>query len=88
MTPVDMREATRGSHHLSVGTLQADYSVVRSELTGNWIAIGTVRCTQPLPTPPASLLIGIGMTPIEAINDLRREMQARAPGLCPPDATP
>lgn len=86
MTSVDAHVRTHGSQYLSVGPLEAHYSMGISDHTGNWVAIATIRCTLTRVTPPASLLIGIGPTEREAVNDLRREMRTRAQSLCPPPA--
>lgn len=74
-----MRSATdRLIPQLSVGPLQAEYSLARSQVTGGWVAVGTIHSLQPLPTPPAWILVGLGDNAPEAVEDLRRQMEWQA----------
>lgn len=63
---------------LAVGPLRAEYSLARSQVTGDWVAVGTIHSLQPLATPPAWILVGLGDSAPDAIEDLRRQMERQA----------
>jgi hypothetical protein len=60
---------------LTVGSLQAEYSLARSQVTGDWVAVGTIHSLQPVATPPAWILVGLGDNAPDAVEDLRRRME-------------
>lgn len=82
MVDTTLRAPERHVQHLMVGPVEADYSLARSELTGSWVALGTIRWRHNQRSPPAWVLTGIGETPLEAVNDLRSEIQAHARSRC------
>lgn len=62
--------------HVSVGPLRAEYAVGRSNATGDWVAIGTVHSLMSHAAPPAWILVGIGQTELDAVDDLRHQLAA------------
>ena len=61
---------------LREGPLSAEYNVVRSAATGDWVAVGSVREDDRPCLSPAWLLVGTGASEAEAVEDLRRRLQA------------
>ena len=68
----------RAIPQLSVGPLWAEYSIARSQVTGDWVAVGTIHSLQPIATPPAWILVGLGDSVPDAVEDLRRQMERQA----------
>jgi hypothetical protein len=63
---------------ISVGPLRAEYSLAHSTVTGDWVAIGTIRSLPSLSMPPAWILVGLGDSASDAIEDLRQQMEWQA----------
>jgi hypothetical protein len=61
---------------LREGALSAEYSIVRSSATGDWVAVGSVREDDKPKLSPAWLLVGTGRSEDEAIEDLRQRLRA------------
>lgn len=58
--------------------LDAEYTVVQSFATREWVAVGTVRAAEQPLLAPAWLLVGTGKTAPEAVADLKRRLEDQA----------
>ena len=60
---------------IHTGSMSAEYSVTQSAATGKWVAVGTVRSLLPTAKRPAWILVGLGGTALDAVDDLRRQLE-------------
>ncbi len=63
---------------ICVGPLRAEYTITRSGVTGDWVAVGTVRGLTPPTTSLPWVLVGMGHSATDAVEDLRRQMELHA----------
>lgn len=76
MTATRYTPTPTGQPILREGSLSAEYSIVRSSATGDWVAVGSVREDDKPKLSPAWLLVGTGRSEAEAIEDLRQRLRA------------
>lgn len=62
---------------VQVGMLRAEYTLAKAQASGEWVAVGTVRSLQSPSCPPAWILVGLGDSASEAVEDLRRQLERK-----------
>lgn len=74
MFATDMTPAESEPRLLRAGALTAAYSIGRSYVTGDWIAVGSVRSDDPPEHLPVWILVGYGASRGDALGDLHRHL--------------
>ena len=74
MFATDMTPAESEPRLLRAGTLTAAYSIGRSYVTGDWIAVGSVRSDGFSEHLPVWILVGYGTSARDALDDLHRHL--------------
>ena len=75
MNTTDVMPTSPAPGVLRAGTLTAEFALGRSHVTGDWIAVATVRSDEPPKHLPGWILIGYGTSQGDAIGDLHCRLE-------------